>query len=264
MKFGTWLAFARPQNLKRIAKMKSFKLRQVFTALTLLGFFGASMAHADSSRLTPIKDTRNLFVPVGFDDNDEAVVVLDGYIGDPCQKLRTPVVEIDIVQKTIRVTPMSERVGNHCPEIYVPYQQVVSLGVLPEGRYFVQTFDERLGEILVIKRAPSSSPDDYLYAPVESAHITSRLDGQTTAIIQGRFTDTCLAMDEARVIESGRVFEVLPIMKKMARDPQGNACAVTDKPFESRVELPRLSAGRYLLHVRSLNGQSVNQVFSKF
>ena len=229
----------------------------VLTALAM-----NSIAHADTPRFSPIRDTRSLFVPVGFDDNDDVVVVLDGYIGDPCDKLRAPKVIIDKANGSITITPMKERVGENCPEILVPYQQVVNLGTLPMGTYAVQTFDDKLGEILSVKKAPFATPDDHLYAPVDSAHVSVQVSGTMTATVRGRLTDSCLSIEKVEVLPSGRTMVVLPIMKKSATDPQGAACQPIERPFESRVELPVLTAGRYLLHVRSLNGQSVNEVFS--
>lgn len=219
---------------------------------------------AGAGELQPIRDTKNLFIPIGFDDNDDVVVVLDGFLGDACDRLRAPQVKIDRVRHEIRIQPMKERVGQQCPEILVPYHQVVTLGTLPAGRYVVQTADLDLGDVLLVKQAPVTTPDDYLYAPAESAHIASRIGGPATAIVRGRFTDTCSTLLETRLIPAGRVLQVLPILARSARDPQGNACAPADKPFEARVDLPTLAPGRYLLHVRSLNGQSLNTVFSQF
>src|SRR5262245_7501079 len=106
-----------------------------------------------SAAVTPIRDTRELLVPGEFRTSDEAVVLLDGYIGDSCQKLLTPEVKVDLAGQRITITPLTARVGTHCREIYLRYTQSVSLGRLPQGHYLVETYDGKLSRTLVINEA---------------------------------------------------------------------------------------------------------------
>jgi hypothetical protein len=226
---------------------------------------GGKVAQCATGKLVPIKLTRHIFVPVGFDDRNEIIVVLDGFLPDPCHQLRHTQVKIDADANKAILTPMAEVFDGYCPDVTVPFQQVVSLGSMKAGAYTVELFDGSHQESLGIKVAiPKPTSDDYLYAPIDSAQVLFGQDGSPMAVLKGRFTSTCLVKDEIKVTDHEKTIEVLPIMKKLARNAFGQPCETTERDFVWTVTLPKSSeeAGRHLLHVRSLNGQSVNEVFS--
>lgn len=214
-----------------------------------------------AEELVDLKPT-TLFVPVGFDDNDSVVAVVDGYLPDTCYRLRSSEVTTDLSAKTITVQPKAVRLPGMCMDVTVPYTQVVDLGTLPGGTYSISTPDQSMNETLHVKRATTEKPDDYLYAPVDSAQIEVQGTAKLRTILKGRLTNTCLRIQEVKVINSGKTIEVLPIMEQLDEAPGGLECATKEIPFEQKVALPRLTPGRYLLHVRSLNGQAINEVFT--
>ena len=68
-----------------------------------------------------------------------------------------------------------------------------------------------------------------------------------------------MKMESVKVINSGKTIEVLPVMSMDANAQ----CLDVEVPFLEEIVLPRdLTIGRHLVHVRSLNGKSVNAVFS--
>ncbi len=69
-------------------------------------------------------------------------------------------------------------------------------------------------------------------------------------------------MSTVNVARTGKTIQVLPVAEKLARDPAGKPCVREERSFEWTVELPKLPPRtRFLLHVRSMNGQFVNAVF---
>jgi hypothetical protein len=64
------------------------------------------------------------------------------------------------------------------------------------------------------------------------------------------------------VIKTGRTIQVLPILQLRSKDAAGAPCRRVELPFRLARNLPPLGAGRYLLHVRSLNGRSLNFPFT--
>lgn len=205
--------------------------------------------------------TSEVFVPVGFDDNDETIIVLDGYLPSSCYKLEKPVTAIDPATKKVAVQQTARRWPGPCLLTLVPYTSVVSLGMMPMGEYTVVANDGTLTEKLTVTEATSAGPDEFLYAPVEAAHVQVPASSAGTyhATLTGRFTNSCMHMDHVKVINSGKTIEVLPVM----RMDEGVQCAQVEVPFSQRVELPqRMEEGRHLVHVRSLNGKSVNAVFT--
>ena len=218
-------------------------------------------ASADTFQIVDIKSDA-MYVPVGFDDNDEALVVLDGYLPDPCYRLTKPYVNLDTMSHKIVVTARARKFEGLCPDVRVPFTQEVSLGRLSRGEFTVETRDERLTERLTVKPGRNPGPDDYLYAPVEFAHVTYPGGFRWTAVLEGRFTNSCMSIQETKVVLTGKTIQVLPIMKMLSEEECGHTCRREERSFKTEVELPMLeSEGRYLLHVRSLNGASVNEVF---
>ncbi len=210
---------------------------------------------------------RYAFVPVGFDDNDETLLVLDGYLPSGCYKLVRPMYELDPVAKTIDVHPMARYFDVPCVEALIPYEQEIRLGVLPQGTYQVRIVPDGIAEELGVAEATSAGADEYLYAPVDGASVAEdRATGRLTATLFGRFTNSCMQWQELRVIDNGKTVNILPIMK-MAKDAAADDvvnCSPQEVAFKKTVELPAsITRGRHLLHVRSLNGQAANVLFFK-
>lgn len=226
-------------------------------------------AQADYTRranadLVPIEAV-DLFVPNGFDANDEIVVVIDGYLPDSCFRLTRPDVSVERESKTIKVTQMARKFPGPCLVPLVPFTNIITVGALEAGDWTVTTNRGILNQNLHVSADTSGAgqfgPDSYLYAPVDTVSVVAGGDGSFVAKITGRFTNGCMKLDEVKVMQKGRVVELLPILDEEAmRDSQ---CTTIEKPFTKTVKLPaELEVGRNLVHVRSLNGNSVNTVFS--
>lgn len=204
---------------------------------------------------------RELFVPNGFDDNDEVEVVLDGELPNTCYKLAHNEVKYDEATGRYIVFQFARRYPGICIQTTVPFFTAARLGVVPAGDFKVQTLGAAL-ETLKVKEATSAGPDDYTYAPIDSARVErDEAHNKYFGIIQGRMTNTCMTIDEVKVFDSGKTIEVLPIIKMVDRPD----CAAIEMPFAWQVDLPAsMAEGRHLMHVRSLNGKSQNMVFSVY
>src|SRR5262249_16254890 len=97
---------------------------------------------------------------------------------------------------------------------------------------------------------------DFLYAPVK--HIKLDTIGATKSVVlSGNFASDCMEMQEVKVLHRvPNVLELLPV----AAYKTGAICQLNPRPFEVRVNLPEVEPGQTLIPVRSLNGQSVNDV----
>lgn len=201
------------------------------------------------------------FAPVGFDDNDSAIVVIDGYLPSGCYRLARPEVEVDHNNKVVRITPMARFFDFACVDALIPFNQEISLGMLPVGHYEILVLEGAIKESLDIAEATNAGPDDYLYAPVDSANVER--DPQTnklSAKIEGRLTNSCMRWREIKVIDTGKTINLLPILDVT----DDGTCSPVEVPFSKVIDIPEsVTNGRHLLHVRSLNGQAVNQLFYK-
>jgi hypothetical protein len=207
-------------------------------------------------------DSADVFIPEGFDDNDESVVVLDGFLRSGCYKLAQSEHRLDQQTGVITVTQYARKYPGPCVMALVPFTSEVRLGVLPQGQYQVVTNDGLLSQRMTIKESNAAGPDDFMYAPVEAVtvhEITVQDNGDYVAFLNGRFTTNCMAWDGTKVSGNGKTIVVQPVIKML--DLQ--VCEDATIPFRVAVDLPRdMVDGRHLLHTRSLNGRSVNTMFS--
>lgn len=235
------------------------QLSNVKSLLSLVAVFIAFQATADvGSKLSVVK-VKNVFIPVGFDDNDEAVVVLDGYLPDTCYKLAG--VEVKRENNAITVIQNAREYTGNCFDVTVPFTNVVKLGVLEKGDFSVTVNESAEKNLLTVKAATHASPDDYLYAPIDMARVENN-----KAILHGRFTNTCLKIEDVKIVHTEKTVQVLPVMRLQSEGEAGHPCEVAEVEFEHPVDLTAVGSlpkERHLLHVRSLDGQSVNVVFSQ-
>ena len=217
--------------------------------------FAASVAFADGSALVALSSERT-FAPRGFDDNDQIQIVIEGKLDNDCYRLDQPRVIVDESSHQVRVQPMGRYFQWHCLEVMVPWTQVIQVGHLPAGDWSISVEGQPQPERMSVNVSNTVSPDDFVYAPVDSLSVNAR-GAVATATIKGHFSTRCADFEEIKVIDSGKTIEILPIM----RAGTAARCERADTQFEKVITLPAKAAGRYLVHVRSLNGQALNQVF---
>jgi hypothetical protein len=238
----------------------------ISAAFLLSGLAGSASAQDGGRReiadLVPVEAV-DLFVPNGFDSNDEIVVVIDGYFPNSCYRLTRPELSIDHAKHEIKINQMARKFPGPCLVPLVPFTNIVHIGALEAGTYRVSTNKGMLVVTLGVAEDASSGafgPDDFLYAPVDAVSVSKNASGRYEARLTGRFTNDCMEFDEVRVLHKGRVIELLPILKNTASDA---GCQPMEESFSRKVLLPaEVDAGRNLVHVRSLNGASINSVFS--
>ena len=229
----------------------------------LLAALLSPVAFADTPRDGELVEVSSelVFIPSGFDDNDEVQVILDGYLPNACYRMTRPEYKLDEDTGVLTVKAMARYFASPCVEALIPFTQVVEVGVLPMGNYKATTNNGDLQKPFHIKEANNAGPDDFLYAPVEGTNVTKSRTGELLATVKGRFTDTCMQWD--RSIVGDLVDGAIVIQPLMTHDPGEEFCLPVLVPFEQEITIPNgLEPGRYLLHVRSLNGKAVNRVFT--
>lgn len=223
--------------------------------------FSATQAFADDPVPNPPVPVQanDVFIPDGFDDNDETQVVLDGYLPDTCYRMAFVKSNLDRTSGKIKVTQYARKMSAICLPALVPFTSEARIGILPTGAYSVVSPGVATAPLRV-KEASSAGPDDFFYAPIDSASVRFDEGKQAyVATVKGRFTTDCMEWQGVKVLDQGKVKVLLPILKT---PDQGVSCQAGETGFEKEVVLPSMTPGRYLLHVRSLNGKAVNNVFS--
>ncbi len=220
-------------------------------AVSLLGAAGIAQASGPETVLTAYHTG---YVPDGFDTNDRVEIVGEGIFPNTCFRPATPKVEVDHERKVVEVNSRAYEYSGFCLQMLVPYHQVLDLGLLKAGDYqiFQKDTADSLGQVKV-RAATTSSPDDFLYAPVSQAFF-KQTESKQTLTLTGKFTNSCMTLVDVVTHVQKNVITVQPIAE--LRD--GTDCKVGEYPFERTVDVKGTSTGRFLVHVRSLNGQSVN------
>lgn len=257
----------------QMRQMNTFRVRISAISIAAMVFAGGvnGVTYAESDRSVILPDVVNMmprwvFSPAGFDNNDNAQIVLHSEYPNTCYKVgpTTHVVDPDAGKITIRDSAYFYD-GFYCLMMLVPYQKTVDLGPVPAGTYDVVVEDEdgspvRSGR-LKVGVSTNSGPDDHLYAAVSGVWVEQKKSGSVTLKLKGEFTDSCMSLKEVRTLSGGnRITVVLPIAEMADRDD----CGPTRRPFEKIVELKGLEKGKALFHVRALNGSAVNQVAEIF
>ncbi len=201
-----------------------------------------------------------VFVPTGFDDNDDVEVVVDGVFPDTCYHIVPGTFEVDVATGSVTLFPKARRSDALCLMLPVPYTYVFNLGKMPMGRFRVKTWDGAITRELPVAEAASGGPDNELYAAIDNATIERHPDGTMRVVLEGMYTNTCMGWDRTEVINANaEVFEILPIVKIADRAD----CRNEKFPFKGvSVILPNVPPGRFLAHVRAMHGGSVNRVFT--
>ena len=208
-----------------------------------------------------------VYMPVGFDTNDNSQVIIEGTYPNTCYQSSRTIYDVDHEKKEINVENhvlVSENAV--CLQIVVPYKKVISLGLLQKGRYSVNfKVDLKHGSHYVpmgdlgVTKATKERRDDYLYAPVKRATFSHKTN---TLTLKGTYIDSeegCMNIDEVKVMKpvtSKNVINVLPIMdidKKCSRRNK-------TRHFSVDVKIPKQFKGRHLLHIRVLDGSSLNEI----
>lgn len=226
-----------------------------FNALSIVSL--VAVAGIANAQIEPTKvgsAYSHMYSPGGFDSNDHVQIVGEGIFRNTCYRPAQTKVRVDETARQIIVGPAAYEYQGLCLQVILPYNRVIDVGLLKPGKWEVLQGPqaERLGEINV-RAAITDSADDFLYAPVSQAFFQQKGTG-AEVLIAGEFSNSCMTLDNVQVTIEPEVLVLQPIAKMAST----GACKDGQFPFNKKVSVKILPAGRYLLHVRSMNGNAVN------
>jgi hypothetical protein len=226
----------------------------VFFGLGTVGAFAGDLP--DLVTVAPQK----VFAPPGFDDNDNAQVVLTGEFPSTCFKVAPATYGVSEADHRIVLNNNAYYYSTSwCLFVMVPYMQVVNLGLVPNGIYDVMA-DDGTGKLrkfttIPIAKSENPQPDDSLYAVVDDLILSA---DKREFILRGKLTAECMLLKDVKVLaRTANIVEVLPVTELTP----GQDCPSKITPFERRVSMEGVNwKGETLFHVRSMNGQALNKV----
>ena len=226
-------------------------LRVTFSFFAIL--FASQAMAAFEPNIVPVTFDR-VYVPDGFDDNDHAQIIGEGFFPNSCYRYAFTKVNVDHGDKIITLKPFAYKYDGICLQMLINFNNPVDLGVLQAGRYnIVRHGDNKsLGHINV-RPAKSKDADDYMYAPIAQAFFTPS-KGQGKINLTGNFPLSCMKIKEVKVDAQDGILLVQPI----AFIDNSMECVEGSYSFKARGDVPSAKPGRYFMHVRTPNNKSIN------
>ena len=206
----------------------------------------------------------HLFVPNGFDNNDNVEVIVTGKYPNPCYIRNTSDVEVREEKIFVTVNALRREDGEDCSPMAIPFTEAVTIGNLQAGNYEIivnEKTESEQKENLIVDVSRSTGVDDHLYAIVDYIELgfTGGLSGD--AVLMVRSPSDCVAFDRVEYISNKKdTISVLPIMKKVLEN-----CREKVRRFEIPIRFrPQDFAHKdLLLFVRSLEGMAVYTLINK-
>lgn len=205
-----------------------------------------------------------VYVPSGFDSDDNVQIVGEGYFRNACFSPAPADVRVDYYSKTIQINAKAYVYQGACaqvtgPNVILPFTIEINLGPLMPGVYQIVQgpLNEYIGQIKVAP-AYRSNLGNYFYAPV--SEVTVHQIGSITEIqLSGFMLGSCLRLSHVETTVENNVIVVEPF----AYVQPGEECLRGQFPFSTtlRIYLPR---GRYLLHIRTEEGNAINRMIDVF
>ena len=241
-----------------------------------LGLLGAALSLTPNQALARIQNTpteisvKSVFLPAhGYDDNDHIVMVITGELPHVCYTLGETKIEkqghvIRVHQYAwLRTTGFCGS-GDVDPDLTSPFESEISLGQLDTGNYkieFLRDAEDRKTSIrnFNVSVAETADIDDFAYAAVSDIVSPKMMfdSEQIKVTLQGSFNLTCEHLaDSIRVERQEDVFVIMPIIER----DQSKPCVRQRTEFQHELDLGKLPAGKYLVHVRAMSGKAVNRV----
>lgn len=203
----------------------------------------------------------HIYSPTGFDSNDNVEFAVSGYLPNLCYQAPKSVVKVveGKISVTVNATKKYESPLQFCTNIRIPFVEYIKVGVLDKGTHQIAVNEslqwEKLGS-LKVNEASSNSIDDVIYANIDEV-VRADTDGRKV-LLKGYNPSDCFELKEITIVDNGLdTYSILPKMKQVSQN-----CHMKMIPFVYEVEVPeKLSADKVLLHVRVMDGRSVNTFF---
>lgn len=239
-------------------------MKRIATAIACMTLLFSQTVLGETVYLEQQAAINKMYVPAGFDNNDEVEVILSGVLANSCHTLGDVHFKIDNDTKAIRIWAKElVKQDTFCLEVMTHYAETVKLGNLEVGTYTVEIVDDEHFDTLNIAEATKESPDEYLYAPVEKAAIQTDRAGRQSLVLEGELPHFFVGCMVIREVRTKRNRDDILVIQPIAEMTDGIECEEqgNNKAFKLRKGLEAPFEGEGLLHVRLFHGQSLNTLY---
>jgi len=232
-----------------------------------LGFFSTAQLEDQPSPESEALDYKieRIYLPSGFDDNDEVEVIIHGQFPNACWKVDT--VEKTEIKGGFDFKMKARKWKAFCADIMTPFTKKVRVGYLKKGSYFILNDGKNEG-VLEVRAAQFNTKDDYKYANVESVKVRYDFNKETGKmenrylVLKGEFPNACYRLAKNPPVDLLResaegLIEVLPVIE-LDKNSSQNCTKPVD--FEIPVSIPGYLSGKYLVYVRVESTENENSI----
>ena len=224
--------------------------------IALTSTLGSAVVFAQRVPTVVPSSFSKIYVPEGYDDNDKVQIVGEGMFPNSCFRYEDTRLKVNHENKTISIESFAYKYQGICLMVIVPFDEVLDVGLLQKGTYKIveARSNEKLGEIN-IKVATKAEPDDFMYAPISQAFFKQGCFSDDI-YLTGNFPLSCMKIKSVQMHLQSDGIVVQPI----AEIDESKSCESGEFPFKASVNASHLKTGRYMLHVRSMNGKAINSL----
>lgn len=220
----------------------------------MVAFCAAITGYSAEQEIVSI-NLEKVFVPKGFDSNDNIEIVVTGELLNTCYV--RPYGEVKIEGNRVSIEMKATKLvgpDTACIWAVVPYLVSVPLGQLPQGRYeiLVNLGAASQTSLLNVDQPNSQSINNFTYANVTKIE---KAPQPREIVIEGVHPSSCMEIERVDIVinENNDTYSVLPIIKQAQP-----ICDRMVKPFSHKVALPATHQDMALVHVRKLDGTAIN------
>lgn len=230
-----------------------------FISVLLLGIASVSQAAVIPA---PVD---HLYVPAGFDNNDNVEVVVAGHFPTTCYSRNRVFVKVSGDVIDVKINAYHNRdATSKCITMVVPFSEVVTIGNLQAGGYTIKVNDgmkKSLKDRITVSESRSNSMDEFIYAQVDYIDLgfTGGLGG--SAFLHAQLSSPCLEFDRVEYLSNGKdTISIMPIMKQIS-----DFCPMKMVPYQIplKYEIDSIPSEKVLLFSRSIDGKSISTIVNK-
>lgn len=211
----------------------------------------------------------------GFDDNDTIQIVVDGVLPNACWVMDRTEAKLIGVHNDIVVQQYARKYETEIckdesklpSELQVPvtFMGEVTMGPLPQGEYTMVYSSIYEGKMELkkfnVSAAPTNEVDSLYYAITTELAMPKIVSASAPTFdvkFSGYLSSPCSDIEPEALVSVQT--DVIVLMPQVHRTP--GTCLPVAKEFTRYVRLKTPASGRYLLQIRSANGEAVNRLFT--
>ena len=175
----------------------------------------------------------------------------------------SPSAQVEVVDNQINVKVQADYSSNHgdfCPEVIVPFEEKIEVGMLDRGEYDILVNQKSRWNMEDKIRVQASQGNALEEDRAHVNHMIQSDDNPNVIYLSGFRPSDCFEIDEIEYVDNGKnSYSLIPRMVQVR-----GFCPMKMVPFNAEWEIPNdLNADKVLIHVKSLGGKSLQQIIHR-